>query len=86
MTDTGESQLDMIKKLELDKEVHLLLVEYCQKNNIRFISTPFDYESLYLLVDVLKVDRIKIPSGEITNAPFLLKIAQSSKPVILSTA
>lgn len=84
-TKAGESQLEMIKKLELDQEAHLLLLEHCQKSNLQFVSTPFDYPSLDLLVNVLNLDLIKIPSGEITNAPFLLRIARTGKPVILST-
>lgn len=84
-TGGGDSQLEMIKKLELDREVHLLLVEYCKQNKIQFLSTPFDYPSLHLLVNVLNLGLIKIPSGEITNAPFLLEIARTGKPVLLST-
>jgi N-acetylneuraminate synthase len=55
------------------------------KAKIEFLSTPFDNDSVDLLVNRLNVNRIKISSGDVTNAPLLLKIAQSDKPVILST-
>lgn len=84
---TGEtdSQYDMLKKLELDENAHELLVQYCVKKKIQFLSTPFDQESLDLLVNKFDLPYIKIPSGEITNAPFLLDIAKTQKKVILST-
>lgn len=84
-TDAAETQYQMIKKLELDKQSHEVLFDYCQTRKIQFLSTPFDRESLQLLADQLDLPYIKIPSGEITNAPFLLEIAQKGKPVILST-
>lgn len=84
-TGADESQLEMVKKLELSAEAHVTLVEYCKKRSIQFLSTPFDLESVDLLVDKLKVSQLKIPSGEITNAPLILKCAQAAKPVILST-
>lgn len=84
-TGAGESQLEMIKKLELDLEAHRVLLEYCRKKKIQFISTPFDYLSLHMLVNVLDLELLKIPSGEITNTPFLLSVARTGKPVILST-
>lgn len=84
-TDAEESQLDMVKKLELDEEQHRLLVQRCSTKGIEFMSTPFDMESIDLLVNSLNVARLKIPSGEITNAPLLLKAAQTGKPIILST-
>jgi len=83
-TDTAESQLDMLRKLELSPADHLALIDRCRTRNIEFISTPFDPESLQLLVD-LRVARIKIPSGELTNAPLLHQAARSGLPVILST-
>lgn len=87
ITNTGdnESQLEMVKKLELDRNAHYELINYCQQKNIQFLSTPFDIDSLKLLTKTFDLPLIKIPSGEITNAPFLLKIAQTQKPVILST-
>lgn len=84
-TASNESQFDMVKKLELDEAAHKRLSAYCKKRKIEFISTPFDPESIDLLVDKLKIARLKIPSGEITNAPFLIKAARSGKPIILST-
>jgi N-acetylneuraminate synthase len=84
-TGVSESQLEMIQKLELDAKAHSVLVEHCAKRGIAFLSTPFDLESLDLLVGTLAMPLLKIPSGEITNAQLLLKIALTGKPVILST-
>jgi len=80
-----ETQLDMIKKLELDESAHSILIEHCHVRNIEFLSTPFDFESIDLLARKLNLQHIKIPSGEITNGPYLLCVAQTGKPVILST-
>jgi len=80
-----ESQLEMVKKLELDEEAHRILIEHCQSRDIQFLSTPFDFDSIYLLAHKLELPRLKIPSGEITNGPYLLHIARTGKPVILST-
>ncbi|KUO70133.1 MAG: N-acetylneuraminate synthase [Desulfosporosinus sp. BRH_c37] len=85
LTESSESQLEMLRKLELDDEKHRTLIEHCYQKNIQFLSTPFDLESLDFLVDKCNLSRLKLPSGEITNAPLLLKAAQSSKPIILST-
>lgn len=84
-TQSNESQLEMVKKLELNEEEHQELKKYCEECNIQFLSTPFDLESVDLLVDKMNVPLLKIPSGEITNAPLLLKIARTGLPVILST-
>ncbi|MFJ9501229.1 N-acetylneuraminate synthase [Brevibacillus centrosporus] len=84
-TGTEESQLEMVKKLELDEAAHHALKDYCAKWKIQFLSTPFDLESVDLLVDKMNVPLLKIPSGEITNGPLLLKIARTELPVILST-
>jgi len=83
-TDNKESQFDMIKKLELDIDTHHELITYCQSRNIMFLSTPFDLDSIDLLND-LKLPIFKIPSGEITNLPYLRKIGQLNKKIILST-
>jgi N-acetylneuraminate synthase len=80
-----ESQLEMVKKLELNAEQHMVLVEHCQKRGIEFMSTPFDLDSVDFLANVINVARLKIPSGEITNALLLLKVAQTGKRLILST-
>ena len=80
-----ESQLDMVKKLELDEVAHYTLIEHCKSRNIEFLSTPFDFDSIDLLALKLDLQHLKIPSGEITNGPYLLYVAQTGKPVILST-
>lgn len=84
-TDADESQLAMLKRLELKYEFHFELLDYCRRQGIEFLSTAFDFESLDFLVRELGVNRLKIPSGEITNGPFLLAHAQTGKRVILST-
>ncbi|MCK9395121.1 MAG: N-acetylneuraminate synthase [Methylobacter sp.] len=84
-TGKDETQLAMLKRLELKYEQHFQLLAYCQKFGIEFLSTAFDFESLDFLVRELGLERLKIPSGEITNGPFLLAHAQTGKPVILST-
>ena len=83
-TGAEESQFEMIKKLELSKEMHTALKAYCEKKNVKFVSSPFDVKSLDLLVE-LGVDFIKVPSGEIINFPFLKAIGKTALPVILST-
>ena len=83
-TDAKESQFEMIKRLELDLEMHKELIAYCQSKNIMFLSTPFDHESIELL-DGLGLEIFKIPSGEITNLPYLRHIGILAKRVILST-
>ena len=83
-TDTTESQFDMIKKLELDVDTHKKLIAYCKTKNIMFLSTPFDHDSIELLND-LGLEIFKIPSGEITNLPYLRHIGKLNKKVILST-
>ncbi|MEA3353984.1 MAG: N-acetylneuraminate synthase [Campylobacterota bacterium] len=83
-TDNKESQFDMIKKLELDVDTHHKLLEYCNKKDIIFLSTPFDHDSIKLLND-LGLDIFKIPSGEITNLPYLRDIGRLNKEIILST-
>lgn len=79
-----ESQYEMIKKLELSYEAFKELKQYCDENNIMFLSTPDDEDSLDFLVD-LKVPMIKIGSTEVTNLDYLKKIARKSLPIILST-
>lgn len=83
-TNTKESQFEMIKKLELDIEAHHMLLEYCKEKNILFLSTPFDHDSIELLNE-LGLEIFKIPSGEITNLPYLQHIGSLNKKVILST-
>ena len=79
-----ESQYDMVKKLELSFTDFRNLKDYCDKKGIMFLSTPFDLQSIDFL-DTLNLKFWKIPSGEITNLPYLIKIAQTKKEVILST-
>lgn len=81
---TKESQFDMIKKLELSYSDFRELKRYCDENNIMFLSTPDDEDSLDLLVD-LKVPMIKVGSTEITNLKYLSRIAKKNLPIILST-
>jgi len=83
-TDASETQFEMIKKLELDVNTHKELIAYCNDKNIMFLSTPFDHESIELLHN-LDMGIFKIPSGEITNLPYLRHIGQLQKQVILST-
>ena len=83
-TDSNESQLDMVKKLELDEDVHRDLIEYCKAKGIMFLSTPFDLDSIDLL-NKLGLEIFKIPSGEITNLPYLRKLGGLNKRIILST-
>lgn len=79
-----ENQLAMLKKLELSVEAHHELMDYCKERNIRFWSTAFDMESIDFLHS-LNMGLWKIPSGEITNYPYLKKIASFHEPIILST-
>jgi N,N'-diacetyllegionaminate synthase len=85
-TNTGkqESQFDMLKRLELSEEDHQTLVEYCQEQNIEFMSTPFDLLSIQFL-NRLGVERFKVPSGEITNYPYLKMVGSFNKEIVLST-
>ena len=83
-TNLRESQFDMIKRLELDERAHQELIAYCKEANIMFLSTPFDLDSVDLLNE-LGLQIFKIPSGEITNLPYLRRIGSLRKEVILST-
>lgn len=83
-TEEAESQFDMLKKLEVSYSMHIELMRYCEQKKIMFLSTPFDIESLNLLLD-LGISIIKIPSGEINNLPYLREISKCYQPIILST-
>ena len=83
-TTNTESQFDMLKKLELTQEQHIELISYCKLKNIQFWSTAFDNDSINLLKS-LGIDLWKIPSGEITNLPYLEKIGSFNQKVIIST-
>ena len=82
--DDDDSQYNMLKKLELSHEDHLELMKYCADKKIKFFSTAFDVEGVHYLND-LGLELFKVPSGEITNYPYLKAIASFNKPVILST-
>ena len=83
-TPTNETQLEMLKKLELSFDDFKDLKKYCQEMKLLFLSTPFDLESIDFL-ESLEMPLYKVPSGEITNLPYLMKIASTGKPVIMST-
>lgn len=83
-TGSEETQLDMLKKLTLSNESFVELKEYCDNVGIGFISTPFDLESIDFLEE-LDMDFWKLPSGEITNLPYLEKIGRTGRKVIMST-
>jgi len=84
-TGVSESQVDMLKRLELKYEDHFTLVDYCKVKNIEFLSTAFDEESLGFLTEKLGQKLLKIPSGELTNAPLVLAHARTGLDIILST-
>ena len=83
-TQNNDSQYEMLKKLELSQDVHKELIDYCSKKGVQFLSTGFDFESLEFLAG-LGITIAKIPSGEITNLPYLRKVATLFPEVILST-
>jgi N,N'-diacetyllegionaminate synthase len=84
ITNPKETQFNMLKKLELSKEMHLELIKYSKNKNIKFLSSAFDHDSIELLKDLgLKI--FKIPSGEITNLPYLRHIGKLNKKIFLST-
>ncbi len=84
-TSVEESQLKMLERLELSFEVHKKLIRYCEKLKIGFLSTAFDRGSLHFLVEDLGLQQLKISSGELTNAPFLLDHARIGCELIIST-
>ena len=83
-TGKEESQFEMVKRLELLFDEFRKIKEYCDRVGIQFLSTPFDLKSVDFLNE-LGVPFFKIPSGEITNYPYLIKIAHTGKPVVMST-
>lgn len=83
-TDAAESQLDMLRKLELPVEWHVELQAHARKQGIEFLSTAFDAESLAFLAG-LGLPLFKVPSGELTNAPLLWQFARTGKPLVVST-
>jgi len=84
LTDSGESQYDMLRRLELSADAHRELMAYCRDHNVLFMSTPFDESGADFLAE-LGVTVFKIPSGEIINLPFLSHVARLGKPMIVST-
>jgi N-acetylneuraminate synthase len=84
-TGVDESQYSMLSRLELDFETHKQLLSYCNKKGIEFLSTAFDSESLRFLVNDLGLTTLKIPSGELTNAPLVLEHAVTGNDLIVST-
>lgn len=78
------SQLEMLRALELSEDMHLRIAAHCRARGIEFMSTPFDHESLRLLLGI-GVKRLKVPSGEITNGPLMFDAARAGLPIILST-
>ena len=83
-TANSESQFQMLQRLELDEAAHRCLIEHCREVGIQFLSSPFDAQSADLL-DAMDLPLYKIPSGEITNLPFLEHLAGKGRPLILST-
>jgi len=83
-TGAAESQFEMLRRLELDAGAHRRLIDHCRQVGIQFLSSPFDLQSVGLLAK-MGVRIFKVPSGEITNLPFLQRVARKRKPVILST-
>ena len=84
-TGKEESQFAMLSRLELSFDAHLRLIAHCESLGIEFLSTAFDTESLDFLVNQLKLQTLKIPSGELTNAPFVLAHARTGCELIVST-
>jgi N-acetylneuraminate synthase len=84
-TQKKESQLEMLSRLELSWDAHHKLIDYCKKLGIEFLSTAFDSESLNFLVNELGISRLKLPSGELTNAPLVLEHARTGCDIIVST-
>lgn len=84
-TESSESQLEMIRRLELSREDHAVLIEECRAHGIGFFSTAFDYQSFDLLMELDCLKQIKIPSGELTNLPLLRYMSRFGKPLLLST-
>lgn len=85
LTGTDESQLEMVRKLEFEEDVFFDIRKHCEDQGIQFLSTPFDIYSIRFLAGKMEMATLKLPSGEITNWPFLLEAARAGKCIILST-
>src|SRR3984885_3016592 len=83
-TANSESQFEMLQRLQLDAAAHRRLIHHCRNTGIQFLSSPFDTQSADLLA-TMEVPLYKVPSGEITNLPFLQHLARKNRPLILST-
>jgi N,N'-diacetyllegionaminate synthase len=84
LKEDGDTQYDMLKKLEMSEAWHYDLIKYANECGIKFLSTGFDEDSIDFL-DSLNIDLFKVPSGEITNKPYLEHIAKKGKPIVIST-
>lgn len=84
LKEDGDTQYDMLKKLEMSEAWHYELIKYAKECSIKFLSTGFDEDSIDFL-DSLNIDLFKVPSGEITNKPYLEHIAKKGKPIVIST-
>lgn len=84
LKEDGDTQYDMLKKLEMSEAWHYELIKYANECSIKFLSTGFDEDSIDFL-DSLNIDLFKVPSGEITNKPYLEHIAKKGKPIVIST-
>lgn len=84
-TAANESQLEMLRALELSHEANREILKHCRRRKIEYMSTPFDLGSLEFLVNEMNVSVVKVPSGEITNGPFLIELGRCGKPLIIST-
>jgi N,N'-diacetyllegionaminate synthase len=84
LKEDGDTQYDMLKKLEMSEQWHYDLIKYANDCGIKFLSTGFDEDSIDFL-DSLNIDLFKVPSGEITNKPYLEHIAKKGKPIVIST-
>lgn len=84
-TDKQQSQYQLLKQLELPYESHKAIKRYCDQKGIEYLSTAFDQQSLRFLVDDMQLKRLKIPSGELTNSPFVLEHARTGCDLIVST-
>ena len=84
LKEDGDTQYEMLKKLEMPENWHYDLIKYANECGVKFLSTGFDEDSIDFL-DSLNIDLFKVPSGEITNKPYLEHIAKKGKPIVIST-
>jgi N,N'-diacetyllegionaminate synthase len=84
-TGVSQSQFEMLKELEMSTADQLKLIGYCREKGIEFLSSPFDIPSIDVIADIYGLNRIKIPSGELTNLPYLRHVGRRGIPLIIST-